>query len=116
MNNQRAEEIAKTLGISLAEAVEVLQADQQIDKGEKLFELTPEQKKASKSARITTSGVYTFTKRERKPDLDKRELLDTLFQAVVATAESAEVVNPEREVLLQFHGRKFKITLSAPRS
>ena len=114
--NKRANEIAKALDISLDEAMEVLQADSQIDKGEKLFELTEEQKKVSKSARITTSGQYTFTKRERKPDNDKRELLNTLFQAVVAIAESAEVVNPEREVLLQFHGRKFRILLSAPRS
>lgn len=114
--NERAKEIAKTLDISLDEAMEVLQADSRIDKGEKLFELTEEQKKASKSARITTSGQYTFTKRERKPDNDKRELLYALDEAMCDTADNVVVINPERELLVEFNGRKFRVLLIAPRT
>ena len=116
MNEQRAAEIAKSLGITLQEAIEVMEADSQIDKGEKLFELTPEQKKASKSARITTSGTYNFTPRERKPDFDKRELLSALTDTLQDLADKVEVTNIEREVLVEFHNRRFKIVLSAPRS
>lgn len=114
--NKRAKEIAKTLDISLDEAMEVLQADSQIDKGEKLFELTDEQKKASKAARITTSGQYTFTKRERKPDWDKRELIAKMMYALCDITDEVQVMNMERELLVEFNGRKFRILLSAPRT
>ena len=41
----------KVLGITREEAIQLIEDDRKIDKGEKLFELTPEQKQASKKAR-----------------------------------------------------------------
>lgn len=52
------EEILKLmtkLDISREEALEILEDDKKIDKGEKLFELSKEQEKVAKNMRITTS-------------------------------------------------------------
>jgi hypothetical protein len=44
------EKLMKNLGISREEALQVIADDKAIDKGEKLFELSAEQKKAAKQA------------------------------------------------------------------
>jgi hypothetical protein len=46
----------QTLDISEQEALELIEDDEKIDKGEKLFELTDEQKANSKKARATKNG------------------------------------------------------------
>ncbi len=118
MDKDRIDLLMKNLGITESEAIEVLKADQQIDKGEKLFELTAEQSKASKQARIVprTPTAYNFTKRERKADNDKRELIDLLVESLTPRANNLDVVNAERELTFIYNDRKFKIVLSAPRS
>ena len=45
------EKLMKTLGCSKEEALEILEADKAIDKGEKLFELSADQEKESKKYR-----------------------------------------------------------------
>ena len=111
-------EAMKKLGMSEAEIAEVLESDKRIDKGEKLFELTAEQEKASKKARQADRAptAYKFTKRERKPDQDKADLLNILFSAVLPVCDTYEVTNSEHEFLLTYHGKKYKVVLSAPRS
>ena len=106
----------KNLGISRDEAIQLIADDKAIDKGAKLFELTDEQKQASKTARQAdrTPTVYNFQKRERKADNDKREIMQTIFEAI--NAENKELINPEREMLFSFGGKKYKIVLSCPRS
>lgn len=118
MDKDRIDLLMKNLGITESEAVEVLEADRQIDKGEKLFELTAEQSKASKQARIVprTSTAYNFTKRERKADNAKRELIDLLVESLTPRVNNLNVVNAERELTFTYNDRKFKIVLSAPRS
>lgn len=129
MDKDRINLLMKNLGITESEAIEVLEADQQIDKGEKLFELTAEQSKTSKQARIVprTPTAYNFTKRERKADNDKRRIIEYIKNALVNEihtsltdvdylAVEVDVVNPERELVFNYNGRKFKIVLSAPRS
>ena len=106
------------------EAEEIVACDERIDKGEKLFELTPEQEKASKKARAigtkttTATPKATTTKRERKADNDKAMLIDEIKNAIegLECVEGVEVTNAEREMLFYCNGRKFKIVLSAPRS
>lgn len=114
------DKLMKNLGISEAEARQLIADDKAIDQGEKLFELTPEQAKASKSARQVsrTPTTYNFTKRERKADNDKRCLINILASALCVEDEvtDLEVTNQEREMIFKFGGRKFKIVLSAPRS
>ena len=99
------------LNCTYAEAIEVAKADDEIDHGAKLFELDDELKAGAKKARSAPHG-YTFTQRERKVDTDKRELINLLAEAV----GECKVTNPEREIELTYNGRKFKITLSAPRT
>lgn len=118
MDKDRIDLLMKNLDITESEAVEVLEADRQIDKGEKLFELTAEQSKASKQARIVprTPTAYNFTKRERKTDNTKRELIDLLVESLTPRVNNLDVVNAERELTFIYNDRKFKIVLSAPRS
>ena len=112
----------RKMGLTDEEAKEVISADKAIDKGEKLFELTEEQKQAEKKYKNThtrtvkTAYGQTQTK-ERKIDTDKRMLIDALVEKLENYADSGtvDIVNAEREIELVFHNRKFKIVLSAPR-
>ena len=45
-------ESMRKLGMTDEEIADLLECDKRIDKGEKLFELTPEQEKASKETRV----------------------------------------------------------------
>ena len=110
------------LGLTDAEIQQVLEDDKRIDKGEKLFELTDEQEKASKQARQADRKptVYkldnTAGKRSKKSDNDKADLLNALFSAILPMCDTYEITNGEREFCFTYHGRKFKVVLSAPRS
>lgn len=112
----------RKMGLTDEEAKEVISADKAIDKGEKLFELTEEQKQVEKKYKNThtrtvkTAYGQTQTK-ERKTDIDKRMLIDALAEKLENYADSGKVniTNAEREIELVFHDRKFKIVLSAPR-
>ena len=107
------------LDISEQEALELLEDDEKIDKGEKLFELTDEQKANSKKARQTGTRTQTTpTKRERKEDTDKRFLISVLYKALAENINDAvvDITNPERQIDFEHNGRKFRVVLSAPRS
>lgn len=108
------------LGISRDEAIELIEDDKRIDKGEKLFELTAEQKQASKKARQADRKptVYKFdtSKRKRPANENKRLLIETLKQALENIGANVEVTNIEREMVLMFEETKYKVVLSAPRS
>ena len=112
----------RKMGLTDEEAKEVISADKAIDKGEKLFELTEEQKQVEKKYKNThtrtvkTAYGQTQTK-ERKTDPDKRTLIDALAEKLENYADGGKVniTNAEREIELVFHDRKLKIVLSAPR-
>ena len=112
----------RKMGLTDEEAKDVISADKAIDKGEKLFELTEEQKQVEKKYKNThtrtvkTAYGQTQTK-ERKTDTDKRMLIDALAEKLENYADGGKVniTNAEREIELVFHDRKFKIVLSAPR-
>lgn len=111
-------EAMRKMGMSEEEIADVLESDKRIDRGEKLFELDPELEKGAKKARQADRKptTYNFQKRERKADNDKAELVNALFTAILPMCESYEVQNAEREFTFTYHGRKFKVVLSAPRS
>ena len=103
------------LGLTAQEAKQVLEDDKRIDRGEKLFELTEEQKQAERKAKnVDVKTVYNFQKRERKADNDKREILGLLLDRL--DEYNPQIVNPEREFLFTYNGKKYKVVLSAPRS
>ena len=121
------------LGISEEEARQVLEDDKRIDRGEKLFELSAEQEKASKQARQADRKptVYkldnTNGKRSKKANADKQAIVNRLkatlnnwfesdSQCTNNACNNIEVVNPEREFTFTYNGTKYKVVLSAPRS
>ena len=120
-------EALRKLGLSDAEIEQVLADDKRIDKGEKLFELTAEQEKASKQARKADRAptVYkldnTAGKRSKKVNTDKQYLIKAIVSGLktycgLLDENSVEVVNPERELIFHYNGTKYKVVLSAPRS
>ena len=123
-NNEKQLTALIACGMTEEEAKEVLEADREIDKGAKLFELPAELKAGAKKARRAERKTpITPIKRERKADNDKRFLISLLNHALVNSDDERftelpqiEITNAEREIVFQFNERKFKITLSAPRS
>lgn len=110
----------RKLGLSEKEIADVIEADRAIDKGEKLFELTAEQEKASKEARKAKAPtVYKLDnekgKRSKKEDKDKTALMEIIGNAIKPIAKNYELTKPG-ECIFNYNGRKFKIVLSAPRS
>lgn len=119
----RIKNLMTKLDCTREEAIEIIKDDEAIDHGEKLFELTPEQKKAAKDATKVGTRKSGKVKRERKKDEDKRTLINCVYDFLTdpsltgePLAEDAEIINPEREIIFHHNGRKFKIVLSAPRT
>ena len=107
----------RKLGLTDMEIAEVLATDKEIDQGAKLFELDAElQAGAKKARRADRTDNPKKTVRERKEDTDKQTLLNALCGAIDPLCDNLQVVNPEREFLFTFAGRKFKVVLSAPRT
>ena len=116
-------EALRKLGLSDAEIEQVLADDKRIDRGEKLFELSDEQKQAEKKARQADRKptVYkldnTAGKRSKKTDDTKKFLLSALIGGIEdSTGSKVEVLNDEREFVFYFNEKKFKVVISAPRS
>lgn len=80
--------------------------------------LTEEQQKVEKKMRnVDTHELKTKVQRQRKPNEDKRYLLNLFTQAIANEADKPiEITNIEREFVFYFNDKKYKITLSAPRS
>lgn len=117
---QRKKIALMNLGMSSEEAEEVLTADDEIDKGEKLFELSAEGKEAEKKykncgVRTVKSPYGQKVQKEKKVDTDKRFLIDILIDTIEQNCGKVEIINAEREIEFKYNDRKFKITLSAPR-
>lgn len=117
---KQLEKLMKNLDLTEEEARQLMADDKRIEKGEKLFELSAEQKQAEKEMRQTARKptVYKFAKRERKADNEKQALINILIDAMkdCACAQNLDVINKEREFTFRVDGRKYKIVLSCPRS
>lgn len=111
--------LMENLGCDYETAKQVVLDDERIDKGEKLFEQTAEQKANSKKYRQgdRKPTVYKLDKRERKADADKRQLIALLCASVGEVADNEPTVtNIERQIDFEFRGRRFRVVLSAPRT
>lgn len=116
------------LGMSEAEAREVLIADKAIDRGEKMpFDLPKDKEKATRQYRQADRAkpfIPDLKPRERKPNEDKRFLIDALVWALTTdieqegdnvNANDVVVTNPERQIDFTYNGTRYRIVLSAPR-
>ena len=112
-------------GYTKEEIEDMLKADREIDRGADLFPLDHELEKGAKKARrADRTDTPKKANRERKPNDDKRFLIDALVWAVTTDIEQAgdnvlatdvEIVNTEREFLFTYNGTKYKVVLSVPR-
>jgi hypothetical protein len=113
-------------GYSKEEAETLVQEDIIIDTGGSCDwedDFTDEQMKVSRQARQADREVSkTPAKRKRAEDWDKRHLIGCLCHYLTeedqnnpSMVDDLVVLNPEREIEFHYHGRKFKLTLSAPR-
>jgi hypothetical protein len=116
IHTKQKEKLMQILKCSEAEAIEILATDKRIDQGEKLFELDPELEAGAKKARQADRKHVERKPREKKQDTDKETLLNALFSAILPMCDSYEVINAEREFLFTYHGKKYKVILSAPRT
>ena len=113
---QQIQKLMKSLNISREEAIELMEEDKRIDRGEKLFELDPELEKGAKKARQADRKTTT-TKREKKAKPEKVELCDSMMEGLrTLGVEEFSVTNPEREFVFHHNGTKYKVTLACPRS
>ena len=99
------------------EEAEQMWLDEQEDN---LPELTPEQKAVAKEmAQADRKKESTPRKRERKPDENKRllinALVDCLLEADTDEMEDVSILNPEREIEFRYCGERYRLTLSKPR-
>ena len=116
---EKIQKLMKSLEITREEALELIEDDRKIDKGEKLFEQSAEQKKATKKYTSVAKAVNAYGKtvtRTRKADDDKRYLINALAESLAQLEINHDVTNIEREINLIYNDRKFKIVLSAPRT
>ena len=113
------EKALKNLGLTDEEIADVIETDKRIDKGEKLFELDKELEKGAKKARSAGNcNGYTKTNREKKVDVVKRFLIQSMGEIAENLADNGtiEITNPEREFTFVYKDKKYKIVLSCPRS
>lgn len=108
------------LGMSEKAALDVIDADHEIDRGiRQEFDLDEEtEKMAKKYANSTTKKkptVYEFTKRERKANPTKAgiisELAKFLEEASEYATENVEITNKERQISFSIGDDKFELTL-----
>ena len=117
-DEKQIQRIVSALHCSREEALDILATDKRIDRGEKLFELDPEQKKASKEARQAprTPTTYKFSQRERKAKPEKAQICAAMIEGLKGIeVADLTVVNEEREFTFTLNGTKYKVTLACPR-
>lgn len=106
-------------GMTEAEARETALYDAEVEAGEATeFDLTPEQQKIAK--KYTNTGTkkkteYQFSKRERKPNEGKRELIEIFKKALENAQITPNVSNIERQIDFVYKNEHFSITLTQHR-
>ena len=100
-------------GYTEEEIEDMLKCDQEIDRGADLFPLSAELEKGAKKAR-RADRTDTPKKANRAEDTDKRTLI-YLLSNVVRGFDDLEIVNPEREFLFTYCGKRYKVVMSVPR-
>ena len=130
MNEKQIEKMMATLHLTREEAIDLIREDEEVDKmtmSEVDSDLTKEQKKAKKDATKTTGDkrkrAYTFTKRERKPDEVKREIIETIAHNLdraccgedLVSPSDIQIVKPEKEITFKVGDDKYSLTFTKHR-
>jgi predicted RNA-binding protein Jag len=101
------------------EEAEQMWLDEQEDN---LPDLTPEQKAVAKEmAQADRKKESAPRKRERKPDNDKRLLIEAFVECLLCDVDkgkgkiTVDITNPEREIEFNYNNNRYRLTLSKPR-
>ena len=109
------------LGMSEAEARQVLEDDKRIDRGEKMpFDLSKDKERETRQYRQADRKPFVpnLTPRERKPNEPKREIIRAIEEMLSCSelqADDVAITNPERQIDFSYNGVKYRVVLSAPR-
>lgn len=118
----------KSLEVTREEALEVWMDDHDIDAGKvKPFDLDPAKQKVVKEMTKATRKPANYSlegakKRERKPNEEKREIINYLAHSLGECdkfdenfAQTVETVNPEREITFKIGEKCYSLTLTLHR-
>ena len=112
---EKIQKLMKSLNISREEAIELMEEDRAIDRGEKLYELPKELQAGAKKAR-QADRKKTETKREKKPKPEKEEICSAMMDGLRELGVGEfEILNAEREFIFHKDGVKYMVTLACPR-
>ena len=109
----------KVLDIPEAEAIQLVMDDKAVDKGEKLFELSAEQKKVAKKYAGTGTKkrtVYKFdTAKKKKENPVKQKIITEIERFLNENseiyAENVQIINAERQIFFQIGSNDYELTL-----
>lgn len=109
----------KTLDIPEAEAIQLVMDDKAVDKGEKLFELSAEQKKVAKKYAATGTKkrtVYKFdTTKKKKENPIKQKIIAEIERFLnknsEISAENVQITNAERQIAFKIGENDYELTL-----
>lgn len=116
---EKVDNLVDSLHCSIADAIQIMNDDKAIDKGEKLFELSAELEAGAKKARQADRKTQTAkVARPKKANAEKAGLIELLTETIKrdTACNSMEITNAEREFVFTLNGTKYKITLACPRS
>lgn len=105
---RKADFIVEKLGCSLNEAQDIVTHDKLVEGGADPYPLKNSGKSAERKVKTVSSG-----QRKRKPNEDKRELIDRIVNEL--SEYNPKVLNPEREVEFTKGNVRYKLVLSVPR-
>ena len=109
----------KALDIPKAEAIQLVIDDKSVDKGEKLFELSAEQKKVAKKYAGTGTKkrtVYKFDTAKKKKENPVKQKIITEIERFLnenseTCAEHVQIINAERQIFFQIGSNDYELTL-----
>ena len=109
----------KALDIPEVEAIQLVMDDKAVDKGEKLFELSAEQKKVAKKYAGTGTKkrtVYKFDTAKKKKENPVKQKIITEIERFLnenseICAENVQIINAERQIFFQIGSNDYELTL-----
>ena len=109
----------KVLDIPESEAIQLVMDDKAVDKGEKLFELSAEQKKVAKKYAGTGTKkrtVYKFdTAKKKKENPIKQKIITEIERFLNENseicAEMVQITNAERQIAFKIGENDYELTL-----
>ncbi|MBR2506863.1 MAG: hypothetical protein IKB70_08225 [Bacilli bacterium] len=109
----------RKLGLTDEEITEVLADDKKVDRGEKLWELTDEQKKVAKAMTVSDTKtkkaptVYKFEKKtNRKENTTKSAIIAEIANFLTEKGyDLVEITNKERQIAFKVGENDYELTL-----